>query len=119
MKEITILFQDCVLCGDKGKKKVLELNAKGYSFRKVSFVTKEGEELSNRAVFSYKIGSMPVYFYEDKAAATLAGLIEQIESAEQKTTEESEEQKTTEKPEKKSRKIKKTEELKDGTNSAD
>ena len=103
-KEITVLFQDCALCGDKAKKKVAKLQKKGYTFRKVSFVTEEGEELSHKAVFDYKIGSMPVYFYEDKAAATLTGLIEQIEPTE----------KTAKTSEKKSRKTKKTEELKDG-----
>ena len=43
-KEITVLFQDCVLCGDRGKKKGLELEEAGYAFRKVSFASKEGGE---------------------------------------------------------------------------
>lgn len=93
-KEIVVLYQDCVLCGDKGKKKALELEARGYTFRKVSFVTKEGEELSARAVAA-GVGSMPVFFYGEHVAATLDKLMDQIRP-------------------KKGRKSKKTEELKDG-----
>lgn len=60
-KEIIAVYQDCVLCGDKGRQKMVELAKKGLNIRKVSFTTEEGRELCHKAVFSHGIESMPFY----------------------------------------------------------
>lgn len=60
-KEIVAVYQDCVLCGDKGRQKMVELAKKGLEIRKVSFTTEEGRELCHKAVFSHGIESMPFY----------------------------------------------------------
>lgn len=88
-KEITVLFQDCVLCGDRGRAKKLELEEKGYSFRKVSFVTPEGGELSARAVAA-GVGSMPVFFYGDHISGSLSKLLEMIKPVRKKPTKKQE-----------------------------
>lgn len=89
-KEITVLFQDCVLCGDKGRQKRLELESKGYIFRKISFVTEEGRELSARAVAA-GVGSMPVFFYGDHIAGSLSKLLEMIKPRKKAVKKKSEE----------------------------
>ena len=61
MKEIIAVYQDCVLCGDKGRRKIAEYAKKGITIRKVGFTTEEGKELIHKAVFEHKIGSMPFY----------------------------------------------------------
>ena len=60
-KEVIAVYQDCVLCGDKGRKKVAEFAAKGIMVRKVSFVSDEGRELCHKAVFTHGIESMPFF----------------------------------------------------------
>lgn len=60
-KEIIAVYQDCVLCGSKGRKKVAEYAEKGISIRKVGFTTEEGKDLIHKAVFEHKIGQMPFY----------------------------------------------------------
>lgn len=60
-KEIIAVYQDCVLCGDKGKKKVYRLAKKGLNIRKVSTFTDEGDKLVNKAVLEHKMGSLPFY----------------------------------------------------------
>lgn len=75
-RQITVVFQDCVLCGDKGRKKAKILAQKGIILRKVGFTTPEGKELIHKAVFEHKIGSMPFYVEGDKFAQTLTELLE-------------------------------------------
>lgn len=60
-KTIIAVYQDCVLCGSKGRKKVAEYAKKGIVIRKVGFTTEEGKKLIHKAVFEHKIGSMPFY----------------------------------------------------------
>ena len=61
MKEITVVFQDCVLCGDRGRKKAKFLEKNGISLRKVSAFSDEGGELVHTAVFEHKIKGLPFY----------------------------------------------------------
>ena len=89
-KEITVLFQDCALCGDKGRQKQLELEAEGYTFRKISFVTAEGSELSAQAVAA-GVGSMPVFFYGDHISGSLSKLLEMIKLRKKVVKQKSEE----------------------------
>ncbi|MBR3139050.1 hypothetical protein IKG38_03540 [Candidatus Saccharibacteria bacterium] len=60
-KEIIAVYQDCVLCGDRGRQKIVEFAKKGLDIRKVSFTTEEGRELCHKAVFTHSIESMPFY----------------------------------------------------------
>lgn len=61
MKKITVVYQDCVLCGDRGEKKRQFLGKRGLEIRKVSAFSDEGQELVNRAVFEHKITGLPFY----------------------------------------------------------
>lgn len=103
-KEIIAVYQDCVLCGDKGRRKMAKIMAKGVLIRKVSFISEEGRELCARAV-ERGIGTMPFYTDGDKNFSTKLSTF---------TTPETKEK--PEKPKRKSRKntSKKKEEKLDG-----
>lgn len=60
-KEIIAVYQDCVLCGDRGKAKVQNFAKKGLNIRKVSVFSDEGAKLSHKAVFEHKMGSLPFF----------------------------------------------------------
>lgn len=60
-KEIIVVYQDCVLCGDRGRKKRQNLLKKGLNIRKVSVFSREGAELSKIAVFEKGLGALPFY----------------------------------------------------------
>ena len=68
MKEIICVFQDCYLCGSKGKKDIALIQKKNLNVRKVSFASQEGAELCKRAVFEGGIKKMP-FFYDGKKFA--------------------------------------------------
>lgn len=70
-KEIIAVYQDCVLCGDKGRKKTAEFASKGILIRKVGFTTDEGKELIHEAVFEHKIGSMPFFTDGEKFSTSI------------------------------------------------
>ena len=76
-KEIVVVYQDCALCGAKGKQTIAEYAKKGITIRKVSFATPEGRELCFKAV-SLGIKSMP--FYTD--GETFASNIDEVISPE-------------------------------------
>lgn len=106
-KEIIAVYQDCVLCGTKGRQKALELAKVGIIVRKVGFTTPEGKELIHKAVFEHKIGTMPFYTDGQKFSTT----IEDFVGEEAKKVK-----KSPEKPAKSVKKTKKTEkEGKNGT----
>lgn len=60
-KEIICVYQDCPLCGDRGKKLKKLILDKKLNVRKVSFASPEGKELCHKAVFKHKIGVMPFF----------------------------------------------------------
>lgn len=74
MAEIIAVFQDCVLCGVKGKQKIAEYAKKGITLRKVSFISEEGRELCAKAV-SLGIGGMPFYTDGKVFATTIDGAL--------------------------------------------
>lgn len=74
-REIIAVYQDCVLCGTKGKQKIADCAKQGVTIRKVGFTTEEGRELIHRAVFDHKIGTMPFYVEGDQFSASLDSLI--------------------------------------------
>lgn len=60
-KEIICVYQDCVLCGDRGKKIVEFAANKNLAIRKVSFASDEGKELIHEAVFEHGVKTMPFF----------------------------------------------------------
>ena len=44
-QKITVVYQDCILCGDRGKKIGKIVASKGIRLHKVSFASDEGREL--------------------------------------------------------------------------
>lgn len=73
--EIIAVFQDCVLCGVKGRKRIAEYAKNGIVIRKVGFTTEEGQELCAKAVRA-GIGAMPFYVADNKFALTIDELVE-------------------------------------------
>ena len=59
--EIICVYQDCVMCGDRGKKLKRLIFDKNLNVRKVSFASDEGKELIHEAVFKHGVGSMPFF----------------------------------------------------------
>ena len=92
-KQYICCYQDCPLCGDKGKKLKKLIIDKQLDVRKVSFASLEGKKLCHEAVFVHGINKMPFFTDGTNYAQTLEELI--------KT-------KSVEKPEKTSTKRRKT-----------
>lgn len=118
-KEIIAVYQDCVLCGTKGRQKITECASKGITIRKVGLTTEEGKKLIHEAVFKHGIGQMPFYVYGDVWSNKLRPLIELAENAKKPTAEIPKEQKIVKKVRKKAVLEKKTEitdeDMEDGT----
>lgn len=68
-KEIICVYQDCVMCGDRGKKIKQIIDTNKLNVRKVSFASDEGRELINAAVFVHNIKTLP-FFTDGKKFAT-------------------------------------------------
>lgn len=68
-KKITVVFQDCPLCGDRGKVLKKIVAEKGIRLHKVSFASDEGRALINEAVFEKGIKTMP-FFTDGKEFTT-------------------------------------------------
>ena len=60
-KEIICVYQDCIMCGDRGKKLKKYIFDKKLNVRKVSFASDEGKELVYHAVTEHGIGTMPFF----------------------------------------------------------
>lgn len=73
MKEVTVVYQDCALCGAKGRQTIAEYVKRGIELRKVSFISDEGRKLCAEAV-KRGIGSMPIYVCNGAFSPTLDGL---------------------------------------------
>lgn len=83
-KVITCVYQDCFMCGAKGKKiqKIIANSKVDLTIRKVSFASPEGKELCAEAVFNRGIGTMP-FFTDGKKFST--SLVDFAEKCEEKT----------------------------------
>lgn len=73
---IMVVYQDCPLCGDRGKAVKKIVAEKGIRLRKVSFASDEGRQLIYEAVFNHKIKTMPIYTDGVRFASTIAEIIE-------------------------------------------
>lgn len=69
--EIICVYQDCIMCGDRGKKLKKLIFDKGLNVRKVSFASEEGRSLIHQALFVHKIGTMPFYTDGNKFSTNL------------------------------------------------
>lgn len=85
-KTITCVYQDCVMCGDKGKKLRSFIDMHGLNVRKISFASEEGGKLVKEAVFEHKIGTMPFFTDGVKFSTSLADFIKKPEKKSKKTT---------------------------------
>ena len=74
-KEIICVYQDCVMCGDRGKKIKKLIIDKHLNVRKVSFASDEGRELIFKALKEHSIGSMPFFTDGERYCKTLEELI--------------------------------------------
>lgn len=60
-REIICVYQDCVLCGDRGKKFMAAALKNDANIRRVSFASEEGRSLIRTALFEHKIGRLPFF----------------------------------------------------------
>lgn len=74
--EIICVYQDCVMCGDRGKKLKKLIFDKELNVRKVSFASDEGKNLIHEAVFKHKLGSMPFFTDGKKFSYKLEDFVE-------------------------------------------
>lgn len=110
--EIIVVYQDCILCGDRGRKKVAEFAKRGIYIRKVGFSTPEGSDLIHKAVMKHKIGSMPFFTDGERFDVSISGLLKKIDEAAQKPVQKP--KKSTRRKRKSTKKVK---EATDGSNS--
>lgn len=66
---ITCVFQDCALCGDRGKKVKKIVADNNLHLVMKSFASDEGKKLCHAAVFEHGIASMP-FFTDGKKFST-------------------------------------------------
>lgn len=74
-KKIICVYQDCPLCGDRGKKLKKLIIDKKLNVRKVSFASPEGKDLIHEAVFNQGIGTMPFFTDGENFATDIEELI--------------------------------------------
>lgn len=74
-KEIICVYQDCVMCGDRGKKLKKLIFDKSLNVRKVSFASPEGQHLIHEAIFVHKIGTLPLFVKGDRFSNNIEDLL--------------------------------------------
>lgn len=79
-KDIICVYQDCVMCGDKGKKLKQFAESKNLNIRKVSFASEEGKELIHEAVFEHEIKTMPFFTDGKKFSADVEDFTTKIKT---------------------------------------
>lgn len=72
---ITVVYQDCPLCGDRGREVKKIVAEKGIRLRKVTFASDDGRKLINEAVFNHGIKKMPFYTDGVRFTTTIAEII--------------------------------------------
>ena len=73
--EIICVYQDCVMCGDRGKKLKQLIFDKNLNVRKVSFASPEGQHLIHEAIFVHKIGTLPLFVKGDRFSDNIEDLL--------------------------------------------
>lgn len=74
-KEIICVYQDCPMCGDRGKELKKIILDKKLNVRKVSFASPEGKDLIHEAVFNQGIGTMPFFTDGTKFSTSIEDLV--------------------------------------------
>lgn len=87
--EIICVYQDCVMCGDRGRKLKKLIFDKDLNVRKVSFASDEGKNLIHEAVFKHKIGAMPFFTDGKKFSVKLEDFVEKEAEIEVKVKKKS------------------------------
>lgn len=106
--EVTIVYQDCYLCGERKKtapEKLQEIRHIGYSVELIGFSKPEADSIISKAV-KHGVGAMPIYTDGEYYTAKLSDMLEHL----RKITGTGEDEKP-----KKARKAAKKKELEDGT----
>lgn len=75
MREIICVYQDCVLCGDRGKSVKKLIFDHNLPVRKVSFASEEGQHLIHEAIFEHGIGTLPLFTNGRKFSTNLADFV--------------------------------------------
>ena len=77
MNSIICVYQDCPLCGDKGKAIKKLIFDKKLDVRTVSFASPEGRELCHKATFNHQIQTMPFFTDGVRFSTRLESLLEE------------------------------------------
>jgi hypothetical protein len=85
MNKIICVYQDCPLCGNRGKKLKKIIETKRLDVKKVSFASPEGKELCSEAIFKHGIKTMPFFTDGKKFADTLEELLAKPKKTTKKT----------------------------------
>ena len=78
MNKIFLVYQDCALCGDRGRVRKIEIQDafdKGYEVVKMPFTNPMAGELIHKALFEHKIEKMPFYTDGVRFTSTIAEII--------------------------------------------
>lgn len=73
-KTLVCVYQDCYLCGDRGRRQKELCIKEGINLRKVGFTTEEGRKLIHEAV-KHHMGSMPFFTDGEKFSYKLSDFI--------------------------------------------
>lgn len=93
-KTIYLVYQDCALCGDRGrvrKIKIEKVVAKGYKVEKLPFTNIKAKEYIHEAVMNHHIGSMPFYTDGEKFSYNIEDIIARPKRKRAKKVEKQEE----------------------------
>ena len=74
-KNIICVYQDCPMCGDRGKRLKKLIFDKKLNVRKVSFASDEGRDLIYQALTEHKIGTLPFFTDGEKFTTDINDLI--------------------------------------------
>lgn len=90
MKRIYLVYQDCALCGEKGREVLNYAVSEGIQIVKVGFTEEKAEKLIHDAVFKHKIGSMPFFTDGTKFSKKLSDFVEkkQVKTSKSKKVKE-------------------------------
>lgn len=80
-KEVVCVYQDCPLCGNKGKVVIKIATEKGVGIRKVSFASDEGKDLIHEALSEHGIGTMPFYVMDGRFSTQIDEVLKEPEPA--------------------------------------
>lgn len=78
-KEIICVYQDCAMCGDRGKKLKQFVETNGLNVRKVSFASEEGKELIYQAMTDHGIKKMPFFTDGKKFSENISDFVKKAD----------------------------------------